>query len=134
MLKSQNYLSCKDMEIFIFFGLSVFFPSHHMYNSKLETNSLTIWFDSFSLKSWNLFVFFFFFNVKNMDQPNLTRNPIDPIHFRPVYNGPFWPGPFWPATQMTWSEHDPTWPFAMSSLILSGEKLIKTVEDHMRTC
>ena len=43
MLKSQNCLNCKDMKIFMFFDLSVFFPSHHvMYNSKLITNSLTI--------------------------------------------------------------------------------------------
>ena len=63
MLKSQNCLNRMDMEIFMFFGLFVFFPSHHMYNNKIVTNYLIIWFDSFSLKSWHLFGFFFF-NVK----------------------------------------------------------------------
>ena len=87
----------------MFFGLFVFFPSHHMYNNKIVTNYLIIWFDSFSLKSWHLFVFFF--NAKNMDQPEW------PNLFKMTY---FWPGPFWPTTQMTQSKPDLTGPFAMS--------------------
>ena len=81
MLKGQNYLNCKDMEIFLFIGFSVFFLSHHMYDSKLVTNSLTIWFDLFSLKNWHLF-FIIFVNMKNMGQPDPICNPIDSSGFQ----------------------------------------------------
>ena len=89
--------------MFFWFVFFFFFTSHHMYNSKLVTNSLTIWFDSFSLKSWHLFVFFF--NAKNMGQPDW------PNLFKMAY---FWPGPFWPIARMTRYKPDLTGPSAMS--------------------
>ena len=121
MLKDQNYLNCKDTEIFMFVGFSVFFLSHRIYNSKLVTNILTIWFDSFSLKSWNLF-FIIFVNMKNMGQLDPTRLVIRLTWL--VFNS-FNRAHFLARYVLVCNPNDPTQPFAMSNpLSISPKKLL----------